>query len=641
MTNENYYSARKLGIKAAREAAERDASPYVPALEEEIRGVSIVGESSLGVREIPLSRIIGTYSTARRVSFAPNFMPILDGESEFADKWELLFRAHMNEGINMPIKVYEYLHHFYVIEGNKRVSVMKYVDAGLISGNITRLVPKRNDSVEVRVYYEYLRFFEYCPTLSLIFSHPGDYDEFITFTKKDPRHVWTESEMQDLESFYYRFHTAFKSLGGKELHEITTGDALLSYLHFYGYPESVDKLPAEITAELRKIWDEIVLLTSAEPVEMVMDPDEVPEQGMLEKLLTGMNKKDMKAAFIYDHSPMKSAWAYGQDLGRMHLEEVFQGRLETKVCDNVDEKSIDGTLEALIEDGTDLIFVTTSIYTDACVRAAALHPTVKILICALDLPHRYVRTYYPRIYEAKYLSGVLAGIMTEETEIGYVADYPIHSSIAAANAFALGVQAVNPSAKIHIQWTQENNSDPAAYFKAHGIHMISDTALRAPMDDHREFGLYRLTENGRENLAMLAVNWGVLFQRLIETIQNGRWENEQKISGGKALNYWFGFSNEVLEFFYSHTVPARTKALVEHLRNDLETGAFRPFSGIIRSQEGSVTEAESDYLTPMEIAGMNWLNENIIGRIPPVSDLSETAQKLMALQTEIENAKEA
>ena len=633
---EGYYvQARKAGEKAYREALYQGKNPFLPALEDTLPKGQIVNEVPLGVREIPLGRVDGTYTAARQNAFAPNFMPLLSTETEFSDKWEYLCEAHLEEGINTPIKAYEYLHRFYVIEGNKRVSVMKFFDAASIAANIIRIIPKRDGSLKIKVYFEYLDFYAVCPTLSLVFSAPGDYREFQEMAGKKPEELWTSDEVRDLEAFYTRFYQAYKHLGGKELHRITTSDALLTYLHFYPYREAVNKYPAEITADLRRIWDEIVLSTAKERVEMVLDPEDVPEQSILMKLLSGSPKK-LKAAFIYDRSPMQSGWAYGQDLGRMHIDEVFGDAVETTSCQDIDEKNIDGTLEYLIAQGTDLIFVTTPVFTDACVRAAALHRDVKILVAAIDLPHSYIRTYYPRFYEAKYLSGILAGILAESPEIGYIADYPTHSNIAAANAFALGVQAVCPAARVHLQWTQQKNADPMAYFAERNITLISDTALRAPKDESRAFGLYRVTEKGRENIAMTTVNWGVLFQLLIDSIQSGRWENESRLSGGKALNYWFGFSNGVLELFYSHTVPERTREFVDRLKREIKNGTLLPFSGVIRSQEGPVTEDASDALSPKEIATMDWLNENIVGSLPAPETLTDTAGKLMRIEREVE-----
>lgn len=79
-------------------------------------------------------------------------MPLIAGESEFGSKWMYLYKAHMEEGIRDPIKVYEYLNWFYVVEGNKRVSVLKYCDAYSISAVVTRLIPKKMKMIQSLIF---------------------------------------------------------------------------------------------------------------------------------------------------------------------------------------------------------------------------------------------------------------------------------------------------------------------------------------------------------------------------------------------------------------------------------------------------------------------------------------------------------
>ena len=76
--------------------------------------------------------IVGTFTAGRRTAFAPNFMPLLDDESEFAAKWQTLYNAHLEEGIHDPIKCYEFMNRYYVLEGNKRVSVLKVFAVHLV-----------------------------------------------------------------------------------------------------------------------------------------------------------------------------------------------------------------------------------------------------------------------------------------------------------------------------------------------------------------------------------------------------------------------------------------------------------------------------------------------------------------------------
>ncbi len=78
-------------------------------------------------------------------------MPLLDLKTEFGAKWTNLCIAHMEEGIRDPVRCFEYMGRFYVQEGNKRVSVLKYFQASSVIANVTRVVPRYNDTPEVRL----------------------------------------------------------------------------------------------------------------------------------------------------------------------------------------------------------------------------------------------------------------------------------------------------------------------------------------------------------------------------------------------------------------------------------------------------------------------------------------------------------
>ena len=110
-------------------------------------------------------------------------------------------------------------------------------------------------------------------------------------------------------------------------------------------------------------------------------------------------------------------------------------------------------MEEAIHAGCNIIFTTTPTFAQESLRAAITHPEVRILNCSLNTTHRYIRTYYTRMHEAKFLMGAIAGEMAENDKIVYIADYPILGTIAQINAFALGAQMTNPRAKGYLEWS--------------------------------------------------------------------------------------------------------------------------------------------------------------------------------------------
>ena len=156
----DYMGALKRGRRQYQESLSKGEHPYLPVLDDILSYTKIVSEVSLGLMDIPLSKIIGTKTEGRTNAFASNFMPLLPEQSEFGAKWANLYDYQIDDGIQDPIVAYEFMNRFYVQEGNKRVSVMKYVGAYSISGYVTRLIPQRTDEKENKLYYEFLDFYQ-------------------------------------------------------------------------------------------------------------------------------------------------------------------------------------------------------------------------------------------------------------------------------------------------------------------------------------------------------------------------------------------------------------------------------------------------------------------------------------------------
>lgn len=135
---EQYEKFLKLGKK------EKTCLPVLDMILKE-KEDEISGEIPLGIVSIPLEKVVGTKTEGRSNSFSSSFYPVMEEQTEFAAKWMNLYRAHLEEGIRDPVKVYEYMNRFYVQEGNKRVSVLKCVGAVSVMADVIRVLPFRNE----------------------------------------------------------------------------------------------------------------------------------------------------------------------------------------------------------------------------------------------------------------------------------------------------------------------------------------------------------------------------------------------------------------------------------------------------------------------------------------------------------------
>ena len=233
---EEYRKARQMALKESKLCQSRGGSPYLPVLDSILAEEQTCGEVSLGLVEIPLELIVGTRTAGRSQAFSRSFLPLMPEDSEFAHKWISLCKAHMEEGITDPIKVYEYMHTFYVQEGNKRVSVLRYFGAVNIPAEVTRILPLKNDSKASRIYYEYVDFYRLSGVNYLWFSAPGRFPRLQEAVGKAPDETWNEDERRNLIYVYYRLSALYREKSAKELAgRMTTGDALLLYLDIFGY----------------------------------------------------------------------------------------------------------------------------------------------------------------------------------------------------------------------------------------------------------------------------------------------------------------------------------------------------------------------------------------------------------------------
>ena len=113
---------------------------------------------------------------------------------------------------------------------------------------------------------------------------------------------------------------------------------------------------------------------------------------------------------------------------------------------------------------------------------------------------------------------------------------------------------------------------------------------------------------------------------------DGTWKYDDDPSSTKAINYWWGLSEGVIEIICSQCLPIGTKRLVELLRSTISSELFNPFSGILYSQTGVVSENPEFSMLPEEIMTMDWLAENVIGSIPKMEELKEQAEPVIKQQ---------
>lgn len=634
---ESYFGeAQKLGIKCYKKSVSKGEYPYLPVLDEIMPFQEANVGIDIGLSEIPLEFIIGTKTRGRTRSFARNFMPIVDDESEFAAKWKRLCKSHLEEGIHDPVLVWEYMNRFYVQEGNKRVSVLKYFGAVTVPAQVKRILPKRNGDEDVERYYELLDFCKVTGISFLEFTKSGSYKELLNLLGKTTSQLWTEEERKIFSSVYFNFEKVFYDCGGRRM-KLAAPDAFLAYIRIYGYQRLANQSSEEIKKTISKIKAEIVLQKEDSPIDLKLEPEEKAKI-VLPSLI---RKKTVRIAFFYSRDISVSRWSANHDLGRQHIQDVFAGKIETAVYIRDDTLSVDENLRKIIQEGAKIIFVTESKMIDACVRAAIEHPEVDILNCSLNKPHRFIRTYYPRMYEAKFITGAIAGALDKKGKIGYICKYPIYGMIAEINAFARGVGMVNPDAKICLEWSSVNGINSAEKnLKEQGIHLIS---YRDFYDQKSEaevvFGLTDTTSGSTSPLVLPVWNWGKFYESITESVLKGTYRSEYKKTN-RSLNYYWGMSSGAVDIIFSGRLPQSVKYLGNVLCKAIRSGIADPFYYPHFEKYGQIRQEKCDRPVNMEdIIIMDTLEDNVIGTIPEYSELEPKVRELVD-EIGVESAKQ-
>lgn len=624
-----YQEAQKLGKKEYKSCVAHGRFPYLPVLDEILSREQMQTEQYIGLVNIPLDKVVGTSTMGRTQAFAANFMPLLEYGTEFSLKWSTLSDAQVNEGIRDPIECYEYMNRYYVVEGNKRVSVLKFYEAFSIPAIVTRKIPKYSeDDEDIKLYYEYMHFNDVSGINTIDFAHLGTAEKILKLVGKGEE--WSDEDKEEFKKVVFDFTNAFRNRDGDKL-DIELGDALAIFMSIFTYEGMLEMSEKEYDDNLIKSWNEFSVLNKDHNVELVMSPAESNMKRGIFSYLMPQNKQNLSVAFLYPRAPETSDWIYAHELGRQYLEETFPDQIKTSSVYDVKPNNVSDILDDVIADGADIIFGVTPEMMRPSLKAAIEHPEVKILNCSLNAPHRYIRTYYARMYEAKFIAGMIAGAMTDNDKIAYIADYPIYGTTANINAFALGAESVNPRAKIYLEWSSRKKYDLDEFLEKNDLRYISNQDMITPRNASREFGVYKL-ENGKPiNLLVPIWNWGMFYEKMIKSILEGNYQS-QDAGAKKALNYWWGMSSGVIDIIVSKNVPYRVSILAEHIKNDVIRGEATPFYGEIFAQGHKRKNKAGVEMRPEDIMKMNYLVENVVGHIPSKGELVDTAQNVVNIQ---------
>ena len=626
---EEYLLALKKGQKIYRERLMANLPPYPAVLDEILPSNSSCVTKDLGMVEIPAERIVGTKSAGRITAFNAEFQPLLDAQSEFGLKWINLCAAHLGEtGITEPIVCFEYLGNFYIQEGNKRVSVLRHFGAARIPSYVTRIVPPISEEPRIKAYYEFMDFYKASKLYAVQFRRPGDYSKLLLCLGKKPDEIWTEDDRRTFNAYYHYFLDAFQALNTKNA-DVLPEEALLFWLELNPFQELGRMSAAALKQSLFALWDDILTINKPQPVKMQTKASETPKQNILSRIVSALDV--VHVAFIHQLDANRSTWVLGHEEGREYLERAMGDKVRVRSYFDANTLELaNAAIDQAVADGAEVVFTTAPLLSRASLKGAIKYPKVRFLNCSVNQPYSSVRAYYGRMYEAKFISGAIAGAMAQNDRIGYIASYPILGTPASINAFALGAQLTNPRAQVELRWSCCEGT-PQADFLADGIRVVSNR--NAPTQskmylDFCSYGTYLLDSRGDMiPLASPVWGWGKFYEFVVRSILNGGWKTEKEES--TALNYWLGMDSGVIGINLSDKLPEGVRQMAKLLRKAMCDGDIDPFRRRIVAQDGTVKNDGSRTFTPDQVMRMDWLCSNVIGHIPPFEEILPVSQRMV------------
>lgn len=335
----------------------------------------------------------------------------------------------------------------------------------------------------------------------------------------------------------------------------------------------------------------------------------------------GQSADAVKVGYIYVGPIGDGGYTYAHNEGRLYLEDKM-ANVETTYIESVPENAVDAERELtrLAEEGNKIIFATSFGYMESVIKVAEKYPDVTFLHCSGYMTAENAGTYFGRIYQPRYLSGIVAGKMTTTNKIGYVGAFSIPEVVRGINAFTLGVRSVNPDATVKVVWTKTwydpiTEKQAAESLLAEGCDVIAqhqDTP--APMQAAEEAGAYGIGYNTDMSVAapnaVLTTpiwNWGPYYVKTVQAVLDGTWTNEQ---------YWGPMSDGVVDLApFGAMVPEEVKELVEAEKQKIISGEKDVFAGPIKDQSGAVRVPEGTAMTDAEMLEFDWFVEGVEGTI--------------------------
>lgn len=330
-----------------------------------------------------------------------------------------------------------------------------------------------------------------------------------------------------------------------------------------------------------------------------------------------MTEKATKVGVIFNGSRDDKSWSQSHYEG---LEKSAKKlNLDITYKEFITADNILSVIDELIENECEIIIANSAIYSEQMLVAAEKYPEVFFFHATGTSYRKNLSTYFGRMYQMRYLTGIAAGLQTKNNEIGYVAAFPISEVNRGINAFALGVRSVNPNAKIYVRWIESWNSDMAAADASEylvskynidvlAMHTDSLEPLRVA-DEHGIMSIGYNIDNSElypnSCLTSAVWDWEKFYTSHILKCLQGKFEGE---------NYWESSDSGIMDISpLSNNANSEIIKAISAERKRLNDGTFDVFYGPIYDNNGKLRIGEGESMTDNAMLNeFDWYVEGVV-----------------------------
>lgn len=327
--------------------------------------------------------------------------------------------------------------------------------------------------------------------------------------------------------------------------------------------------------------------------------------------------------FIYPSPVADVGWAAELNHGRESLEEQFGDKIRTIFVENVPEgPDAARIMNQMAAQGADMIMLGSFGYMNDGIRLAEQNPDMTFIHASGYKLAPNFGNFQSRNYESSYLVGMAAGDVTETDTIGVVASYAIPEVIGMINAFTLGLQEVNPDARVKVVWLNSWFDPPKAQESARALvaqeadvvySLYQDTPSVVSVAEEEGFWVINTSSDMKEYapnwlLASQIADWSSYFIESVQATLDGNFE-------GTA--FWGGMADGTVDVkSWASSISGETMAEIEEVSAAIRAGEFHPMTGPIVDQDGAERLAEGEVIADDAMQGIDWLVEGVETRIP-------------------------